>query len=63
MWAASKCASEMRLLTGPHQMSPDDEGSSTMNLSLGERPVYSPVRVTKPPPSASSPSPRLSACS
>ena len=36
-------------LTSPQLMSLETEGSSTMNLSLGERPVRSPVSVLSAP--------------
>lgn len=32
----------MGLLTGPHQMSLSEEGSLTIRLSMGERPVFAP---------------------
>ena len=38
-------------------------GSSTTNLSLGERPVWGAVTAANPPPAAMWPSPRASACS
>ena len=49
-------------LTSPHQIRSREPGSSTMNLSSGERPVKRPVSTTSAPPCASRPSPRASAC-
>ena len=60
---AAKCFSEIDWLTDPHQILSRLVASSTMNLSLGERPVYSPVSTTNAPPGAKSPSPRLIASS
>jgi hypothetical protein len=37
------------LLTGPHQTSFVDEGSSTMRLSDGERPVLAPEYAERAP--------------
>jgi hypothetical protein len=37
------------LLTGPHQISFLDESSSTMRLSEGERPVFSPEYAERAP--------------
>ena len=37
------------LLTGPHQISFFDESSSTMRLSEGERPVFSPEYAERAP--------------
>ena len=39
----------MGLLTGPHQMLSCDEGSSTILLSSGERPVLAPEYAVKAP--------------
>ena len=44
-------------LTSPHQTLSRLDGSSTMNLSLGERPVCLPVRTTSGPSAATRPSP------
>ena len=55
----------VRLLAGKDkwQLGQGLPGSSMMNLSLTERPVWMPVRATKLPPSPSTPSPRRIACS
>ena len=50
-------------LTRPHQMWSRVVGSSTMNLSSGERPVWRPVRTTRGPSAAMMPSPRRMASS
>src|SRR3954471_11091095 len=42
---------------GPHQILSLLDGSSTTNLSLGERPVYCPVLTTSGPSAPSRPSP------
>src|SRR6266568_1181988 len=44
-------------LTGPHHILSLLDGSSTTNLSLGERPVYWPVLTTSGPSAPSIPSP------
>ena len=51
------------MFTSPHITSPLRNLSSTMNLSLGERPVYFPVSTVNAPFAASLPSPRIIACS
>src|SRR3982751_627477 len=53
----------MGWLTSPHQMLASLEGSRTMNLSFGERPVCVPVRTTSGPSAAISPSPSRIAAS
>ena len=50
-------------LTEPHQILSLLDGSSTTNLSLGERPVYWPVLTTRGPSAPSIPSPLRIACS
>src|SRR6185295_13701142 len=50
-------------LTSPHQTSPSIDGSLTMNLSLGERPVCGRVSATRGPSAASTASPRATAIS
>jgi len=57
----SKVASSVETLTSPQLMSLETLGSSTMYLSLGERPVRSPVSVTSAPWALSTPSPRSTA--
>src|SRR6478735_5310825 len=47
----------MGLLTAPHQILSWLDGSSTMNLSSGDRPVCLPVRTTSGPSAAMRPSP------
>src|SRR6186997_219566 len=47
----------MGRLTAPHQILSRLDGSSTMNLSSGERPVCLPVRTTSGPSAAMRPSP------
>lgn len=39
----------MGLLTGPHQMSFSDDGSLTIRLSEGERPVLAPEYAERAP--------------
>src|SRR4029450_4895795 len=51
----SKPACENGRLTGPHQMESFVFGSSTMNLSLGERPVYWAGSTAKAAPRPGSP--------
>ena len=46
----------VEILTSPQFISWLVVGSSTMNLSLGERPVLSPVSVTKAPSDVRNPS-------
>src|SRR4029079_940444 len=53
----------MGRLTGPHQIRSWLLGSSTMNLSCGERPVCLPVRTTSGPSAATTPSPARMASS
>src|SRR6187402_3347611 len=53
----------MGRLTSPHQILPWLFGSSTMNLSCGERPVCLPVRTTSGPSAATTPSPARMASS
>ena len=59
----SKCAASIGLLTLPHQMVPSLDGSFTVNLSFGDRPVCDPVRQTSGPSCASWPSCFRMACS
>ena len=56
--SASKCSAEIGWLTLPQSTSRSVDGSRTMNLSFGERPVCGAVTATNGPMSASSPSPR-----
>ena len=60
---ASNCAGSIGLLTLPQAMCPSLEGSFTMNLSFGDRPVWAPVLQTNGPSAASLPSSRRMACS
>ena len=61
---ASNCFGIERLVDGaPPDVVARLDGSRTMNLSLGERPVNSPVSTDSGPWRASWPSPRLSASS
>src|SRR5256885_1704720 len=53
----------MGRLTSPHQIFPSLDGSRTMNLSCGERPVCLPVRTTSGPSAATIPSPARMASS
>src|SRR6476646_10423289 len=59
----SKFSSLRGWLTEPHQILSLLDGSSTTNLSLGERPVYWPVLTTRGPSAPSIPSPLRIACS
>ena len=51
-WMSLKTSREIGRLTSPHQMSCSEDGSRTMYLSLGERPVWAPVIAIRAPPSA-----------
>src|SRR6476661_881221 len=53
----------MGWLTSPHQTFASLEGSRTMNLSFGERPVWVPVLTTSGPSAAIIPSPSRTAAS
>jgi hypothetical protein len=53
----------MAWLTSPHQTFASLDGSRTMNLSFGERPVCVPVRTTSGPSAAMTPSPSRIAAS
>ena len=55
--AVSNCSGVMGWLTLPHQMLSWTAGVSSSHLSVGERPVRSPVITTSAPLSASRPSP------
>jgi hypothetical protein len=56
-------ASSIARLTLPHATFFSDEASATMNLSLGERPVWGAVLQTMGPSIVSWPSPRFNASS
>src|ERR1035437_6421467 len=62
-YSRSKCFSESGWLTSPQFTWGSVVSSSTTNLSLGDRPVYCPVRTTNDPPLARFPSLRWMACS
>ncbi len=59
----SNVSSSSGWLCWPHQTCSEMSGPLIMNLSLGERPVLSPLRTAKVPPSRSLPSPRRTMCS
>ncbi len=54
--SASYCSSLMGRFTSPHHTWAEVLGSSTMNLSFGERPVCLPVSTTSAPPDEMMPS-------
>src|SRR5260370_8827329 len=53
----------MGWLMWPHQILAADSSFDTINLSLGERPVCTPVAAAKAPLAANMPSLRANACS
>src|SRR6476646_3774127 len=61
--SASHFSGSKGWFTSPQLTSSAVTGSFTVNLSFGVRPVYLPVYATSAPLSASSPSPRRTACS
>ena len=63
VFSASKAAASIGRLTLPHATCFSLEGSRTMNLSLGDRPVCCPVLQTSGPSDAMAPSWRRTASS
>src|SRR2546425_4150024 len=63
-WSSrSKPSGEMGWLPGNHQILPADPGSSTKNLSFGDRPVCCPVSAVSAPVATIEASPLVMACS